>query len=334
MEQPLVSVVVPALNVGRLLPRCLESLLGQTYRPIEILVVDDGSTDDTGEVMRRYADRHPEIHTISQRHRGLGPARNAALSIAHGTFVSMIDADDWVEPDFIADMVRISSTTGADVVVAGFRFDALGLSVPFPFLPRAGVMAGTEAAELSLHLTRFPSFAWNKFYRRTLFHPDDPPFPSIYYEDLATTPRILMRAAMVAVTRKTYYHYCLRSDSITGDFGAKNVFSFAAAVDILRRDLHADGRFDAWQRSYRGLLREAAWMMSIQVLLQRNRIPLGARGPLLARYLRRLRELAERPTDGHRLRAVKLRGTGARSSLGRRVVSGAAAVARPRSVRS
>ena len=332
--EPLVSVIIPALNVGRLLPRCLESLLGQTYRPIEIIVVDDGSTDDTGEVMRRYADRHPEVHTITQPHRGLGPARNAALSSAHGTYVSMIYADDWVEPGYIADMVELSSRTGADVVVAGFRFDALGLSVPFPFLPREGLMSGTEAAQLSLHLTRFPSFAWNKFYRRDLFHPDDPPFPSIYYEDLATTPRILMRAGTVAVTHKVYYHYCLRSDSITGDFGTKNVFSFAAALDILRRDLHADGRFDAWRRSYRRLLREALWMMSLQVLLQRNRIPLRARGPLLVRYVGRLRELAERPTDGRRLRPVRLRSTRARTSLPRRVVSGAVAVVRPRPART
>jgi len=334
MEQPLVSIIVPALDVGKLLPRCLESLLGQTHRPIEIIVVDDGSKDDTGAVMDQYAARHPEIHTITQRHRGLGPARNAALSIAHGSYVSMIDADDWVEPDFIADMLQIMASTGADVVVAGFRFDTLGLSVPFPFLPRPGVMTGPEAARMSLHLSRFPSFAWNKFYRRDLFHPDDPPFPSIYYEDLATTPRVLMRAGKVVVTHKAYYHYCLRSDSITGNFGAKNVFSFAAAVDILRRDLHEDGRFETWQPSYRRLLREALWMMSLQILFQRNHIPLRARGPLLARYAERLRELSERPRDGHRLRPVRLRTSGARSSLARRVVSATVAVTRPRPVRS
>lgn len=331
--ETLVSVIVPVLNVAGLLPRCLDSLLAQTHRPLEIIVVDDGSTDDTAAVMARYERLHPEVHTISQRHRGLGPARNAALSIAHGDWVSMIDADDWVEPDFISDLLELSASTGADVVVGNFSFDALGLRVPFPFLPKPQVMTGPEAAELSIHLTRFPAFAWNKLYRRNLFHPDDPPFPSIYYEDLATTPRILMRASTVALTRKVYYHYCLRSDSITGNFGAKNVFSFAAAINILRHDLHQDGRWEAWQRSYRRLLREARAMMAIQVLLQRNSIPFAARVPLLARYTRRLRALAELPTGEHRLRTILLRTSEARSSLARRVVSGTLTVARRQRVR-
>lgn len=332
--KPLVSVIVPALNVAPYLPRCLDSLLAQTHRPLEIIVVDDGSTDDTAEVMRRYEEQHPEVHTITQRHRGLGPARNAALSIAHGSYVSMIDADDWVEPDFVADMVELLGATGADVAVAGFRFDALGLSVKFPFLPSPRVITGAEAAELSIHLTRFPAFAWNKFYSRDLFHPDDPPFPSIYYEDLATTPRLLMRASKVAITKKAYYHYCLRSDSITGNFGVKNVFSFAAAIDILRLDLHHDGRWESWQRSYRRLLREARVMMGLQILFQRNSIPLRARGPLLARFNRRLRQLAELPSGGRRLWPVRLPNPETSSSLARRVVTGALTVTRRKPVGS
>ncbi len=325
--ETLVSVVIPVLNVAHLLPRCLDSVLAQTHRPLEIIVVDDGSTDDSADVMRRYQQLHSEVHIISQRHRGLGPARNAGLSIAEGEFVSMVDADDWVEPEFIADLLAIARSTGADVVVGGFSFDFLGLRVPFPFLPRTESLSGPEAAELSIHMTRFPAFAWNKLYRRSLFRPDDPPFPSIYYEDLATTPRILLRASKVALTRTVYYHYCLRGDGITGNFGAKNVFSFAAAIDILRTDLQQNGLWEAWQPSYRRLLRQARIMMTALVLLQRNSIPLRARGPLLARYARLLNALAHAPDDGQRLRPVKLRKSGTRASRQRRPVSGTLTVA-------
>ncbi|MCC6495859.1 MAG: glycosyltransferase [Propionibacteriaceae bacterium] len=320
------SVVVPVLNVAHLLPRCLDSLLAQTHRPLEIIVVDDGSTDDSAEVMRRYEQRHSEVHLVSQRHRGVGPARNAGLSIAKGAFVSMVDADDWVEPEFIADLLAIAMDTGADVVVGGFSFDFLGLEVPFPFLPRTHSMTGPEAAELSIHMTRFPAFAWNKLYRRDLFRADDPPFPSIYYEDLATTPRILLRASEVALTRTVYYHYCLRGDGITGNFRAKNVFSFAAAIDILRRDLTESGLWEAWLPSYRRLLRQALAMMTLSVLLQRNHIPLGVRLPLLFRFGRLLKALSLPPQDGRRLRAVRLSKSGAESSRQRRPVSAAVAV--------
>ena len=317
----LVSVVIPAWNVAHLLPRCLDSLLAQKHRPLEILVVDDGSTDGTLTVMRRYAERHPEVLVISQRHRGLGPARNAALSVARGEFIATVDADDWVEADFLSDLVRIAEATGADAVVGGFDFHLRRLRVPFPFLPAVTSMTGMEAAMLSIHLTRFPSFAWNKLYRRSLFRPDDAPFPSIEYEDLATTPRILRRAGTVSVTRKVYYHYCLRPDSIVGAFSAKNVFSFAAAIDLLRHDLQQNHLWDSWNRSYRRLLRQAQMMMSVQVLLQRNHIPLRQRAPLLVRYARLLRGMSGPPTDGRRLRTVRVHNARARGTFSRRPVS-------------
>jgi len=332
--RPLVSVIIPVWDVEKLLPRCLDSLLAQTHRPLEIIVVDDGSTDGSLAVMQGYADAHSEVQVISQRHRGLGPARNAAISVAHGEFVAFMDADDWVESGFISDTVGIAQSSGADVVVGGFVFHVRGLRVPFPFLPRVSSMTGMEAAELSIHLTRFPAFAWNKLYRRSLFHPDDPPFPSIEYEDLATTPRILRRAGTVALTRKVYYHYCLRRGSITGVFSAKDVFSFAAAIDLLRHDLHQTDLWDAWNRSYRRLLRQALMIMGVQTLLQPNRMPLRQRGALMVRFARRLRGLSERPTDGQRLRRVRIRTSRARGSMPRQPVSSTIAVTKPETVES
>ncbi len=326
--QPLVSVVVPVWNVAHLLPRCLDSLLAQTHRPLEIIVVDDGSTDGSRELMLDYAERHPEVHVVTQPHRGLGAARNAALSIAAGEYVAMVDADDWVEPDFVAHPLAIARTTGADVVISRFWFCVGALRMPFPLRQRAGSLTGPQAARLSLHLTRLPAFAWNKLYRRELFRADDPPFPSVLYEDLATTPRILLRADSVALTRRPGYHYCLRRDSITGQFGAKNVFSFAAALDILRHDLHAAGYRDAWADDFRTLLRQAMAMLTVQTLFQSNRIPLRVRGPLLARYARLLRALAEPPEDGHGLRIVPLHTTRPRSTLPRTPVSAVVTVSR------
>lgn len=329
-QPPLVSVVVPAWDVAHLLPRCLDSLLAQTHRPLEIIAVDDGSRDGTGEVIADYAARHPEVHLVSQDHRGLGPARNAALSIAHGEFVVMVDADDVVEPDYLEALLEVAHETGADVVVCGFWFHSNGLRAPFPFLPPEGLLTGPETSALSLHVHRMPAFAWNKLYRRSLFHPDDPPFPAILYEDLATTTRVLRRARTVAITHRRLYHYCLRDDSITGMFGVKNVFSFAAAINLLRHDLDEQGLWDEWRPHYRALLREAAVMMGLQVLLQPTRIPLRARVPVMVRFLRRLRELAQRPSSGKRLRPVRLRSNRPWSTLPRRPRSAAVTVSQPR----
>lgn len=326
----LVSVVVPAWNVAGLLPRCLDSLLAQRHRPLEILVVDDGSTDGTREVALDYHRRHEEVHVVVQRHRGLGPARNAALSIAHGDYVCFVDADDWVGPDHIAGLLGTALATRADVVVGGFRIQLWGgVPVPLAFRPRPCTLDGQEAARRSLNLVRMPSFAWNRLYRRSLFHADDPPFPSVWYEDLATIPRVLARATKVEFSHDGQYHYCLRRDSITGNFTAWNVFSMAAAVDILRRDLYAGPQRLAWSADYRRLLRQVRAMATAQVLLQPNRIPLRTRLPLLARFRRRLRALADAPQDGHELQPHVLRGAEAESTLPRRPLSGTVRVAPP-----
>ena len=97
-----------------------------------------------------------------------------------------VDADDWVEPDFYAELVRIAETSGADVVVCGLWFHLGRIKAPFPFLPRASALSGDRAAGLALNPIRMPSFAWDKLYRRALLC-DEAPFPAIYYEDIATT---------------------------------------------------------------------------------------------------------------------------------------------------
>ena len=313
---PLVSVVVPVWNVRRLLSRCLDSLLAQTHRPLEIIVVDDGSTDGSGEVMLAYHEHHPEVQVVAQRHRGIGPARNAGLSIARGEYVFFVDADDWVDPDFVSHLVGIAEISGADVVVSGLWFHSGPLRARFPFRPSEREITGEEAARRSLRPTRMPSFVWNKLYRRHLFA-EAPPFPSILYEDLATTPRILAKARTVALTRRALYHYCLRPDSVTGEFGAKNLFSVVAALDILRQDLHATGRWESWRDDYASALVQLRTLLTIQTLFQPNSIPLAARMRVLRRFGRRLDELRESPSGRHELRPLTLNGSQATATSGR-----------------
>ena len=120
-ETPLVSVIVPVYNVKPYLPVCLDSLLGQTYGNLEILVVDDGSTDGSGSVCDAYGERDSRIRVIHQENRGLSGARNTALGVARGEYLTYVDSDDFVHPRMVECLLDAALRSRADVVKCLFR---------------------------------------------------------------------------------------------------------------------------------------------------------------------------------------------------------------------
>lgn len=120
MEKELVSVIVPVYNVEQYVSRCVESLLYQSYKPIEIILVDDGSTDDSGTVCDKYEKKYENIHVIHKQNEGLGYARNTGLQNIHGEYVVFVDSDDWVSSDFIKNLYRGLKEYSVDYCKSGF----------------------------------------------------------------------------------------------------------------------------------------------------------------------------------------------------------------------
>ena len=121
--QPIVSVIMPAYNVGRYVRRAVESLQKQTLRNFELLVVDDGSTDQTGRILDTLAERDYRIIVFHTENGGAPAARNLAISHARGTYIYFMDADDWAEADMLEDMVDLADESHLDLVIAGFYID-------------------------------------------------------------------------------------------------------------------------------------------------------------------------------------------------------------------
>lgn len=124
MATPTLTIITPAYNAARYLPRCLDSLLAQTYTDFELIVINNGSTDDTLAVCRRYADEHSSrIHAIDLPTAGVSAARNAGLECARGRYVTFADADDWFEPEYLAEFFREPLPEGDMVVFQNIRSD-------------------------------------------------------------------------------------------------------------------------------------------------------------------------------------------------------------------
>lgn len=200
----LVSVVVPVYNVVKYVEKCLNSLLEQSYARIEIIVVDDGSADGSGEICDRLAEKDERVRVFHKKNGGLSSARNYGIKKAKGDFVCLVDSDDYVKKDFVKNLME-KVAEGVDVVVCGYNENK----------PRAEIVTGKQAAaRLLTKQENMEIVAWNKMYRRELFngitYPDGQ-----NYEDNLTTYKLLSKADKVVYVAESLYKYVERGGSIT-----------------------------------------------------------------------------------------------------------------------
>ena len=207
----MISVIVPVYKVETYLEQCLDSILCQTYRDLEILLIDDGSPDRCGEICDRYAAADPRIRVFHTENRGLSAARNLGIDHARGEYLGFVDSDDWIEPDMYERLLRAVEENGADIAVCGRVRE-------YPdrkeiILPEAGILdrEGAVRAHVKLEIRHA---AWDKLYRRACFADIRYPEGRVC-EDIATTYRTLLRADKVVKIAAPLYHYRDRAGSIT-----------------------------------------------------------------------------------------------------------------------
>ena len=118
----MISVIVPVYGVEKYLPKCIESLVKQTFKDIEVILVDDGSLDSCGKICDMYAEKYEQLVVIHQVNQGVSVARNAGLKIAKGEYIGFVDPDDWVAPEMYESMYGVMEETDADLVICGYDY--------------------------------------------------------------------------------------------------------------------------------------------------------------------------------------------------------------------
>jgi CDP-glycerol glycerophosphotransferase len=207
-----VSVVVPAYDVEHYLAACLDSILSQSHRRLEVVVVDDGSPDRSGAIADEYAERDPRVRAVHIDNRGLGAARNEGVRHATGELLTFADSDDVVPPQAYATMAAHLDRTGADLVTGDVARLEDGQVRRLPWVSRLhpadrGVVIG-DVPDLMGDV-----FAWNKLFRRDFWDRARLSWPEgIRYEDQPTSTLAFLRAERIAVTSTVVYHWRLRSD--------------------------------------------------------------------------------------------------------------------------
>lgn len=232
---PLISVIVPVYKVEEYLARCVDSILGQTYRNLEILLVDDGSPDRCGVMCDEYGSRDSRIRVIHKENGGLSSARNAAIDVARGEYIGFVDSDDWIEPETYEALLDMALTEQVKLVCGG-RYDVsskTGEKIVGLCPPKREVISGEELCGRIFLWDNVDSAAWDKLYHRSLFREIRYPLGRIC-EDLPTTYRIALDAGRVGMLAKPLYNYYHRPGSITASgFTPKNLHACQHSRSVL-----------------------------------------------------------------------------------------------------
>ena len=280
---PKASVIVPVYNVEAYLEKCVQSILRQTEQDFELLLVDDGSTDSSGQLCEELAKKDSRIRVIHQENQGLGGARNTGIREAKGDWLLLVDSDDWIEPEILEKTLEAGLREEADMVVFPFRsVDEEGreLAVFRENVPLDRALSLKERKDILLTAP----VAWNKLYRTAFFRETGLAYPSrVWYEDIRTTPKLMALARRMVFISDIGYNYLQRQGSIMNSGKvARNVEIIEAFDDILPW-FREHGLFAEYRQELEYLAVFHAYLTaSVRVILADRKSPLLAR---LAAYL-------------------------------------------------
>lgn len=218
----MISIIVPVYKVEPYLRQCVDSILNQTYRNIEVLLIDDGSPDKCGEICDEYARKDNRVRVFHTENQGLSAARNIGISEAKGKYIGFVDSDDWIEPDMYEVLLKRMQETGADISECAVRtgFNVLNAQQQTVFKNQEILVALIDQ--------RIANCVWNKLYQKGLF--DGIAFPEgCNYEDVSRMHYIMGRAQRVVEIPIPKYHYQKRKESITKVYTAHNLIDYADA---------------------------------------------------------------------------------------------------------
>jgi len=218
---PKVSVIVPIYNVEAYLPKCLESLQQQTLQELEIILVDDGSTDNSSQIAKEFQMAHAEkVHYFRTENKGQSHARNFGMEKAKGDYVAFVDSDDYVEKDMFQVLVEKLATYPYDIVAC----DAV---IEYPTTQKKA-RAGIETSKIHMTIedrkqliqTMYP-VVWNKIYKKEWLQTVPMFKEGVWYEDVLFLYEMLPHLTSIGVVEKALYHYIQRPKSVTYTYSEK-----------------------------------------------------------------------------------------------------------------
>jgi glycosyltransferase involved in cell wall biosynthesis len=277
-----VSVIVPVYNTEAYVQEAIESICRQTLRELEVIVVDDGSTDHSLEVVHRLAEADPRLHVYTQENQGLSVTRNTGLGHARGKYVYFMDSDDWLEAEALEQCYHACEKLRLDFVIfdaqsfadSGPTAEMPTLSYRHSVLPPGEVTTGTTLFDAQLRAEAFTPSACLSFLRRSFLEEERLRFyPGILHEDQLFSATLYLTAQRVACIPSAFFHRRMRPDSImTRHFSRRNLHGYLTVTEEvlkLRTGLPSPGAKKTVDRYLRQMLNAVAWQAHVLPTKQR-----------------------------------------------------------------
>lgn len=253
----MISIIIPVYNTEKYLDKCIQSILCQTYKELEIILVNDGSTDQSLQILEKYQMQDNRIRIISVENGGQGRARNIGIEQATGEFIMFVDSDDWLSENCVETLYHILTTEHCDVAIGDIAKTNFGEeTIAFVYNPKIPLVINKENKSKFLFRMLFYPFA--QLIRKSLFVEYGIFFPLHYFEDAATLPLIYAVADKICYQKDIVYYYRNRAGSTVNDI--RHIYDRLQCVTTLEKKLKKLGLYEEYKESF------------LQYALQRSRI--------------------------------------------------------------
>lgn len=228
---PLISIIIPCYNAELSLSKCLNSVIHQTYRNLEIIIIDDGSTDASAEIYKEFQESDKRIIVIKQSNSGVSRARNMGLKTASGEYICFVDSDDWVEPNYCSTLFDLLAEENSDIAVIEASYEDEEGNVVFNKpISNERVFDGKRALSLLLEDSVIQSHPWGKLYKSKFLKDISFPEDLKSFEDYSTLFKVFDKAIKVVKSNDKLYHYIQRENSLSHNLSPETAYYFYLAI--------------------------------------------------------------------------------------------------------
>lgn len=230
-----ISVIIPVYNTGKYLKRCLDSIINQNFKEIEIIIVNDCSSDNSLGIIKNYQKKDSRIILINKgKNEGLSAARNSGIKIAKGEYILHIDSDDWVEQNYFRDMYKYAQKEKADIVISDFYKEFENGKKDYKIDQGIIKKQNNEIAIKKIFLGGGYPSVWNKLIKKDLYIKNkiEHPINIALGEDLAVIPKLFYFSTKIVKLNKAYYHYFQNNLSITKKYNIDKIYEINKIIEI------------------------------------------------------------------------------------------------------